>query len=437
MFGQISIHRIIARNKFLTNLGWLGASEIVVRLTRLLTAIVLARMLDPLAFGLAALVLTVNELIRVFSRNGIGAMIVQCHTEELDEVCNTAYRLNWLFCSLLFVLQSLIAYPVADFYDAPSLVPMLQLLALSYLFMPFAMVHAALVQRQQRLKSVAMIDGGQVAVDNLITAVFALSGMGAWAIVLPKFLTMPIWLIGYRCALSWQPSGPLVVLRLWRQVLAFGRYYLSIEVLKTARLNVDNLLIGRFLGMEALGIYYFARNAGLGFSLTLIKAVNSALYPNLCEVRTRVSGLRARFARNLTQIACLVVPLLLLQAGLAFWYVPLVFGTQWTHAVPVIAILCLSAIPRAFGESASALMLAAGRINHDFVWNTLLTLLFVLVVAFAAMVDLMAVAIGILVLYLVTNPAYLVYSWRRCCVSERARVTTEISDCEQEANYGR
>ena len=399
-------------NPFLRNLGWLGASEVVVRLTRLLTAVVLARFLDPLTFGLAALVLTINELVRVFSRNGIGAKIIQCDDSELDQICNTAYRLNMLFCLILFFIQCGLAYPLARWYEVPELIPMLQVLSLTYLLMPFAMVHAALVRRQQNLKSVAMIDGGQVAVDNIITAFLAVIGFGAWAIVLPKFLTAPIWVLGYRMATKWSPSGPVFSLALWREVLEFGRYYLSIEVLKTARLNLDNMIIGRLLGMEALGIYYFARNAGLGFSLTLINAVNSALYPNLCEVRSNLSELKARYRSNVKRITLIVFPLLFAQASLAFWYVPIVFGEQWVHAIPVLALLCLSAIPRALSECASALMLATGKIRGDFIWNIGFTLIFIASVSLAAHASLLTVAATILCIYVITNPLYFIYAWR-------------------------
>lgn len=412
MFDKLRNSLVKPENTFLRNLGWLGVSEIVVRLTRLVTAIVLARMLDPIAFGLAALVLTVNELIRVFSRNGIGAKIVQCDESELEQICNTAYRLNMLFCTVLFLLQCGLAYPLAYWYDTPELITMLQVLSLTYLLMPFAMVHASLVQRQQNLKSVAMIDGGQVAVDNIITAILAIAGLGAWAIVLPKFLTAPIWVLGYRKAIKWTPSGPVFSVTMWREVLEFGRYFLSIEVLKTARLNLDNMIIGRLLGMEALGIYYFARNAGLGFSLTLINAVNSALYPNLCELSSNQPALKERFNSNVKRISIIVLPLLLAQASLAFWYVPIVFGEQWVHAIPVLALLCLSAIPRAFSESASALMLATGRIRGDFVWNISFTIVFITCVSIAAGISLLAVASTILFLYVITNPMYFIYVWR-------------------------
>ena len=401
-----------SENEFLKNLGWLGASEVFVRLTRLITAIVLARLLDPVLFGVAALVLTVNELIRVFNRNGIGAKIVQCADHELQEICNTAYRLNVIFCVVLFSLQCMLAYPLAQFYQTPELVPMLQVISITYLLMPLGMVQASLVQREQRLKVAAFIDGGQVGVDNVLTALLAVMGFGAWAIVLPKFLTSPIWVFGYRSAHAWRPTGQFFTFSLWRDVLSFGRYYLSIELLKTARLNLDNMIIGRLLGMEALGLYYFARNAGLGFSLTLINAINSALYPNLCEVKDDAMALKARFTRNLKQIALIAIPLISMQAGLAFIYVPIVFGEQWVNAIPILTLLCLSALPRPLAESASALAQAAGRIDIDFKWNIIFTFIFVIAVGYAATISLVAVTVTILAIYLISHPMYLLVVWR-------------------------
>lgn len=405
-------HQSSDNNQFIKNIAWLGISEVFVRVTRLVTAVVLARVMDPLIFGLAALVLTINELIRVFNRNGIGAKIVQCSDDELEQICNTAYRLNFIFCISLFILQCSLAYPLAQFYATPELVPMLQVLSITYLLMPFGMVQASLVQRAQRMKTTAMIDGAQVGIDNVITTLLALAGLGAWAIVLPKFLTSPIWVFGYRAAYRWKPNGAFLSFGLWQDVLKFGRYYLSIELLKTARLNLDNMIIGRLLGMEALGIYYFARNAGLGFSLTLINAINSALYPNLCEVKDDAIELKKRFTRNLKQIAMIAVPLIGLQAGLAFIYVPIVFGPQWETAIPILTLLCLSALPRPLAESASALTLATGRINIDFIWNVVFTIVFIITVSVTANISLNALAVSILLIYAISHPIYLLWVWK-------------------------
>jgi len=410
-------------NAFVRNLSWLGISEVFIRLTRLITAVVLARTMSPQLFGLAALVLTINELIRVFNRNGIGAKIVQCSESDLAAITNTAYRLNFVFCLTLFALQCVVAYPLAIFYDAPELIPMLQVLSLTYLMMPFGMVQASLIQREQRLRTAALIDGGQVGVDNLITTLLALSGFGAWAIVLPKFLTSPIWVFGYRHAYHWRPCGSFFQLQLWRDVLQFGRSYLSIELLKTARLNVDNMIIGRVLGMEALGLYYFARNAGLGFSLTLTNAISSALYPNLCAVKANPNALKLRFISNLKKVALIALPLISLQAGLAFLYVPLVFGEQWSTAVPILTLLCLSALPRPLAESASALTLAVNRIDIDLNWNILFTVIFIISVSLASSISLMAVAATILIIYAVSHPLYLAYVWQQILGHTTTRAT--------------
>ena len=412
MSVYLKVKSSVIESKFLKGLGWLGASEVLVRVTRLVTAIVLARMLGPTEFGVAALVITVNELIRVFNRNGISAKIIQCDEIELETICNTAYRVNFIFCFILFFLQIGLAYPIATWYELPQLVPMLQVLALTYLLMPFGLVHAALVQREQNMKSAALIDGGQVAVDNVITAILALLGFGAWAIVLPKFLTSPIWVLGYRKAISWTPTNGILFFEQWRNVFSFGKYYLGIESLKAVRLNIDNLIVGRLLGVEALGVYYFAKNAGLGFSLTLTNSINTALYPNLCEVKNNHEKLASRFATNLKQIAIIVIPILGLQAGLAFWYVPIVFGQHWMHAIPVLSLLCLSAVPKAFAESASALMMANERIKMDFKWNLVFTLSFVLAIALSATQSIEYVAGAYLLVFLLCCPLYTVWTWR-------------------------
>lgn len=399
-------------SQFLRNLGWLGLSEAGVRLTRLVTAIILARTLDPVTFGIAALVLTIYELIHVFNRNGIGAKIVQCDDSELNTIVNTAYRLGFIICISLFFIQCLAAYPIADAYDEPSLVPMLQTLALVYLMMPFGLVQNALVKRREQMGTVALINGIQVGTDNLITAGFALLGFGAWAIVLPKLLVAPIWVLGYRRAITWQPSGSLLNFTGTREILGFGRYFLGIELLKTARLNFDNIIIAKFLGIEALGLYYFARNAGLGFSLTLINAMTSALFPNLCAVKSNTNELKERFSSNVKRCALIAIPLISLQVALAPIYVPLVFGSKWEMAIPVLMLLCASAIFRPLGECASVLLMVKDRIDVDFYWNITLTAIFILIVMAAAQFSLLIVATSIALLYLISQPAYLVFVWQ-------------------------
>lgn len=398
--------------RFLRNTSWIGLSEMMARVSRLLTAIVLARYLSLEEFGVAALALTVNELVKVFNENGIGAKIIQVPEEQLEEVCNTAYRLNWFVCGSLCIIQCLLAFPLAWFYEQPDLIPMICVLSLVYLLMPFGLVQAFLIQRQNRLKVTALVAGSQVTIDNLVTALFAFLGFGAWAVVLPKLLVAPVWLIGTRMNQHWRFT-PNTGFAHWREILHFGKHILGVELLKTLRLNLDNLIIGRFLGIEALGIYFFARNAGLGISLSLTRAFNTALFPHLCEFQHNINELREKFLHALKIIALVIIPLILAQSLLAPWYVPIVFGEKWIPAIPVLLLLCLSAIPRPFGEGASEVMRVLNRPHIDFYWSLAFSLLFILVIFASLPWGIVGVAWGILLLHLIALPAYTLWVIRR------------------------
>jgi len=81
-------------DRFLRNLGWLGLSQLFIRISRLVATVVLARLLTKEDYGLAALVLTTNEFVNVFTQNGIWAKLVQADTADLPKLCQTSY---WQF----------------------------------------------------------------------------------------------------------------------------------------------------------------------------------------------------------------------------------------------------------------------------------------------------------------------------------------------------
>ncbi|MCP3670468.1 MAG: lipopolysaccharide biosynthesis protein [Gammaproteobacteria bacterium] len=398
----------ILANRFIRNTSWIGMSELMARVSRLLTAVVLARYLTLEQFGVAALAMTVHELVRVFNENGIGAKIIQVPEDQLEAVCNTAYRLNWIVCGSLFVVQCLLAFPIASFYQQPDLVWMIMLLAVVYLMMPIALVQTFLIQRQNRLKVTALVAGTQVTIDNLLTALLAVLGLGAWSVVIPKLLVAPVWVIGTIMNQRWKfnSSGGYAH---WQEILHFGKHVLGVELLKTIRLHMDNLIIGTFLGIEALGIYFFARNAGLGISLSLTRAFNIALFPHLCEVQNNVNLLRDKFLHALKTITWILIPIILLQSLLAPWYVPMVFGEKWIPAIPVLLLLCLSAIPRPFGESASEVMRVLNQPKVDFYWSILFSLLFIAGIFAALPWGIVGVSVAILLIHMLALPAYTVW----------------------------
>ena len=365
IFNQIPARiASLMRQKLTRNIGWLTGAEMVSRVGRIIAAIVLARQLDAVAFGIAAIALTVFELVRVFTENGIGAAVIRARADEFDRVANTAHRLMWAVSLALAAIQLIAGLAVEAFLPGRQAGLMVASLSIVFLVMPFGLLHAYCLQRSQRMKCLAAVSSAQAVTDHVLTALLALTGFGAWAIVLPKVLTTPIWLLGVRYEKPWT-RRPQAGRTSARSILTFALPVLGAELLSAFRDHLDKLVISLVLGIEALGIYYFAFNAGLGVSTALNRAFSNAVYPHLCATADKVGAFRRA-------ILGLGLPLSLayfVQAGAALIYVPIVFGPAWAHVAPLVALLCLGGPARLLVDGARMEARAAGRSGQEFLFS--------------------------------------------------------------------
>lgn len=396
--------------QFIRNVGWLGGAELANRIFRLGTTITLARLLSPYDYGLVAVVLTTNEFATVFTlKAGIGSKIIQADEQDVNVICDTAYWLNWIMCGSIFLIQCLAAFPIALFYENNQVILPICVAALVYLMLPNFMIQSALIQRENRLSVTALCNVTQSLLANISTIVLALLGFGMWAVVLPIVLSTPVWIVINYWNHSWRPPKSFKLDR-WQEITNFGKNILGVELLGKLRGNIDYLLVGRFLGIDALGIYYFAFNAGLGISQNVMSAFTSALFPHLCAVRGNLSDLKNRYFSSLKSTALFVVPLILLQSSLAPFYVPIIFGQKWVTAVPILVLICLSALPLPLYNATSLLLNAVGKTHINLYWNLIYTVFFAITLLVAVRWGVLWVAATVLICQVVAQPLFSIWA---------------------------
>ncbi len=384
-------------DKFVRNSGWMGVSELLHRISRLITTVVLARMFTPYDYGLVAVIYTAWSFGNVFTlRNGVGSKIIQANESDLETICVTSYWLNWILCGSIAVVQALAAYPIAKFYGSDELIFPLVTLSLLYLIIPFFLVQEALIRRQNKLKIIAFAKGGLAIATNLITAVLAILGMGVWAVVLGMLLAYPVQMLILNKNYHWQP-GKVFKIEKWQEVLNYGGNLLGVSLLEQLRKNIDYLIVGKFLGVDALGLYFFAFNAGSGISNNVIMAFTSSMFPYFCEVRENRKQLKERFFTSLKKSSLVIIPLILLQSSLATFYVPIIFGQKWASAVPILIIICLSVIPVVVYHATNHLLNSINKIKLNLYWNLIFTVLFALVLLIMVKYGIIVVATTVLV----------------------------------------
>ncbi len=399
-------------SQFLRNLGWLGMAEIVSRIFRLgLTTVILPRLLTKYDYGLAAIVLTVHEFTRIFLEVGVSTKIIQSKEEDLDDLCNSGYWLNWIVFSSLFIAQCIVAFPVSWFYHDSRLVLPICVVAMSYLTLPIGTIQYALIVRENKLKVCAIVNTFKYISAYILSAIFAVLKMGVWAFVLPWVFVTPIEMLIYKRSHPWHPPTTLTT-KYWKNILNFGKSILGVQLLKTLRNNLDYLIVGRFLGIEVLGIYFFGFNAGLGVSLSIISAINTATLPHLCASHTSLLELKKSFFSVIKTISIIIIPLVFLQASLAQVYVPLLQGKKWIVAIPILVLICLSAIPRPFADAASQLLVTVGKPNLDLRWNILFTAMFTIAVFIGVHWQAVGVATSVLLVHLIFLPLFTLWATR-------------------------
>ena len=398
--------------QFIRNVSWLGGAELANRIFRLGTTFTLARMFSPHDYGLISVVLTTYEFTTVFTlRYGIGAKIIQADEQDLKVICDTSYWLNWILCSLLFIIQCIAAFPIAWFYKDNQVIVPICVLALVYLMLPFFMVQSALIQRENRLKITALCNVTQSILSNILTVSLALFGLGMWAVVLSTVLTTPVWIVINNMNHPWR-APKLLKLNRWQEITNYSKDLLGVELLGKVRGNIDYLIIGRFLGIDALGIYYFAFNAGLGISQNVMGAFTSALFPHLCAVRGNFQQLKDKFFNSLKSTAVIVVPLIFIQSSLAPFYVPIIFGQKWVTAVPILVLICLSALPLPLANATYLLLKAVGATQIVLYWNLIYTVLFAISLLVAVKWGILGVAASVLICQLMSQSIFSIWAIR-------------------------
>lgn len=351
------------KKAFVKNTSWLLIAEVVAKFSRIATVVVMATYLAPEQYGLAMLAVGCHEILRLVMRCGASAQIVQCSDAQLPAYAANGQALQWMLCVVLALFQYLLAFPIAEFYQAEQIGYLIQSMALVYLIFPLVTVKVALLQRQHKLRYLSLCNCLCLVAENLGIALLLLLGFGLDAIIIGKFIFAGVWVAAF-----WRAPVPQFGTAfnpgIIKHLLSVSYKLLGAELCKALRLHADLFIAGKLLSPVWFGIYTFARNMGVGLSQSLSNAYNSALYPMLCSIHRQqaVTDKRWYLVAGIAVLSCVF----LLQAILAPFYIPLLFDNQWQAAIPVVSILCCAAIPMLLLDTYCTSQRASGQYQTEF-----------------------------------------------------------------------
>lgn len=344
------------RSSMLT-IGGYGFAQVM----RLLSNLVLTRVLFPEAFGLMGLVTVFLTGLIMFSDIGIGAAIAHSRRGDDPDFLDTAWTLNLVRGGVLFILGCALAWPMAAFYDEPMLAGMLALASSQFLIAALMPTRRDTATRHLMLGRVTLLEMMAQLISLSVMVALALWLRSVWALVwgalvaaLVQVALMSLFLPGHRNRIRWE--GPAA-----HELVHFGKWIFLSTICGFLLSQGDKLILGKYLPLDAFGVFnigFFLGSFPMLLGMVLITRILIPIYRDRPPAQSRDNFLKLRKMRNLVTGG-----LLAMLATIAFtgvWLVDLLYDDRYRDAGAIVVLIACMQIPVVIGLTYDQAALAAG-----------------------------------------------------------------------------
>ncbi|MDO8752698.1 MAG: lipopolysaccharide biosynthesis protein, partial [Anaerolineales bacterium] len=305
-----------------------GLSKVLV----LVTISILARLLSKDDFGLVALAVVAINYLAVVKDLGLGIALIQ-QEDDVNKAANTVFTLNLIFGIFLSAILIPLAPLVADYFKTPMVTPVLRWLGLSFFIGAIGSVHAVWLIRELDYRRKLIPDLGSTLIKGIVSIGMALAGYGVWALVIGQLCGVLSSVILFWVIVPWRPSFMLDP-KITRTLLGFGSSIIGSDILNVSIDNLGYIIIGRLYGAVQLGVYTLAFRLPEMLLIGNLWIISSVTFPAFARIQKESDNLRLAFLGSIRLVELIAVPICLGLIIAADPIVRVVFGNQWTDAIP-------------------------------------------------------------------------------------------------------
>lgn len=329
---------------------------------RIGSLMILARLLVPADFGIVGMVTAFTGVLQLFRDFGLSSAAIQ-RTTVTEEQLSNLFWINVLVGALLGLLCAGLAPAVAAFYHEPRLVAVTIVLGASFLFNAVGVQHGAILQRQLRFTAVAVINTVALILGAALAIGGALAGYGYWALVamtvtLPFVVTIGCWI-----AVGWLPGRPRTGSGI-RSMMRFGCTLTLTGLVVYIAQNFEKVLLGRYWGADAIGIYGRAYQLVNIPTDNLNSAAGEVAFSALSRLQDDPPRLRSYFLKGYSLVLALTLPITIACALFADDVILVLLGRKWTAAAPIFRLLAPTILVFAIANPLSWLLTSMGLVKR-------------------------------------------------------------------------
>lgn len=355
------------RAQTISGVAWSLGARATKLVLQFVVSVVLARLLTPEDFGLIAMIVVFTGFAGLFTDLGFSAALIQ-RTEIEERHRNSIFWLNTAVGCVVAALVAGSAPLLADFYNESRLIPITQLIALTFVIGSLNVVQTAQLRREMDFRSLAVVETTSIVVSGVTGIGLALYGFGVYALVWKMLLGTVLLVVLMWTVREWRPKF-MFSLAAVRDLLGFSANLLGFQAFNYWVRSFDDLLIGRVVGSHGLGIYSRAYSSMLQPLRQVSTVVGNVMFPALSRMQGNTERVKSVYLRTLALIALITFPMMLGLLVVADAFVLGLYGPKWTEVTPLLRILCVVGLVQSLGTTTGWIYQSQGRTDWMFRWG--------------------------------------------------------------------
>lgn len=330
------------------SLAWAFSGQFTAFIIHFTGLIIISRLLSPREIGIYAIAMAALGIAQVFTTFGVASYIIR-EQELTPGTLESAFTVNAVLVAGLSVVLVGVSFAAGPLLDAPEAGSVLRIIAISNLLAIINFRPSVMLQREMQFKQLSFIGVVNTLVQTVATISFALAGASymsaAYGVLCAALAGTALTAALGRHHISFGLSRAH-----WRPITTFGFQMMSVSGVATMTGKMSDLLLGRILGVTALGLYGRASSLNDMIFNNLYGTATRVVFVQLSKDYRERGDWRGTYLRSFAMITAFMWPVLLGLAILARPVIMLLYGERWLPAaLPLSALMVAQFIGVAFG----------------------------------------------------------------------------------------
>jgi len=321
---------------------WVTVSAICSRGLGLISSIILARLLLPSDFGLLAIATAIVSMMQGLTTTGFGSALIQ-KQEKPEDFLNTAWTFELAKYFILFFILFFLAPLCALFFKEPAAIAVLRVISFSLVFQGLRNIGIIYFRKKLDFKKQFIFNIVPQIIYIIVVIPLAFILRNVWALVWASVVRGLV-----VCVISYimHPYRPRLDFNInkAKELFNFGKWILGSSIIVIIRSQGITMFVGKFLGIPTLGFYNRAGAFSTGLFQQLIVIIWQVGYPAYSQLQKVTARLRRAYLLTLKLLTFSGLPMAGGLLILSWDFTHLFLTDKWIAIVPVIQVLCLSAM---------------------------------------------------------------------------------------------